>query len=431
MCDSQQQILLIVSLFYLTVIGKTQDDYIFTINPEFNFLQPLVSQHKDRQQPFLKEQPEQKQFEFFVCPYYKKQDGEDCFEQWDPVCGIEDNTTYRNCCYGQVFGNISTYQLGECSQSKDRRGTWPESFSLSNRKLLQQFELTIPYDVNYTRTGPVVASDQVVNGTEFMLLERQPSINTGGFELVIEQNDLVMINRTDIYPFHSIGRFESQGCTGFLVGDRAALTTAYCVFDLRTGKHYGEDEPGYEDAFNFSPGINGDNDPFGTIKWVFSYIPQEFKLSFGDIEHDFALVVFKDSFSELCQVAGVKNCGFMNFPVDCSTQNQSLNVGGYRLDYEDLPQEKQERFWIAKCEQVEVPCDSTTFEHTCDTTQGMPGSPLWKARIKNGVMQSIVYGVHVLPQENVNIAITFNQQNIQRIQRWVAEAENILRVNGF
>eukprot|EP01025_Chloroclados_australasicus_P030350 TRINITY_DN3046_c0_g1_i1.p1 TRINITY_DN3046_c0_g1~~TRINITY_DN3046_c0_g1_i1.p1 ORF type:complete len:473 (-),score=56.69 TRINITY_DN3046_c0_g1_i1:450-1868(-) len=396
------------------------------------------------------------------CAFIVSQYEEACAEVYRPVCAVEENTIYWNCCYFHYYGNSTSYVEGECEGDAAVFRSYDDiplsdvtvetlpildgAMGPGSRKILQDdyenyliFDEPAPTPVMNTPPAPepetpVEINMEIVDGEDHIIFDSEQAISALVFESVIDTNDLRMIRRTTLNPFRTIGRFEHLGCTGFLIDDNLVLTSAYCVFDRRIGRYYNQDDSLAASAFDFTPAQNGpDVAPFGKLKWSYAYVPWQYNITVTSQEdqeladqHDFALVVLKDSFIEACQAQGSPNCGFMEFGSECLNRNVNLNVAGYRLERQLAANESlAERLWVAPCENQDAPCDSKRFDHTCDTTAGMAGAPLWVSqKLPDGNVIHTVRGIHSIGLTDVNKAVTMNEENVERIQGWILDAKS-------
>eukprot|EP01025_Chloroclados_australasicus_P005404 TRINITY_DN1161_c0_g1_i2.p1 TRINITY_DN1161_c0_g1~~TRINITY_DN1161_c0_g1_i2.p1 ORF type:complete len:499 (-),score=47.30 TRINITY_DN1161_c0_g1_i2:326-1768(-) len=406
-----------------------------------------------------------------------------CAEVYRPVCGIEENLTYWNCCYVYYFGNSTTYMEGECEGDEPDFRNYDDvplsdvtiealpvldgPVETGTRKLLQQYDysgymvLDIVPVPNASPSEPEPSSSEsdtllivptpeevlevnltVVDGIEHLVVDSLEEVLNSrspfGFESVIDTNDLRQIRNTSRSPFNSIGRFEHLGCTGFLIHDQMVLTSAYCVYDRRNQQFYNQETVEQQStAFDFTPAQNGPEDtPLGSLRWHSAIAPGQYNVDIStaskqDVDYadqfDFALVLLKDSFVERCQEAGFTNCNLMTFASECLDRNYNLNVAGYRLEKE-LGPELTERLWVAPCFDQSINCNKPTFNHTCDTTTGMAGAPLWATRTGNP-LKYIVRGIHSVGLAGVNKAVTLTQEYVDKINTWIEDGKRQLNLD--
>eukprot|EP01025_Chloroclados_australasicus_P044482 TRINITY_DN4823_c0_g3_i2.p1 TRINITY_DN4823_c0_g3~~TRINITY_DN4823_c0_g3_i2.p1 ORF type:complete len:461 (+),score=24.87 TRINITY_DN4823_c0_g3_i2:222-1604(+) len=308
----------------------------------------------------------------------------------------------------------------------------------SNAKIAASRQLLQMADGSSSPQGELKVNLTEVDGESWLLLEQdvyssQDTSNAFSFfESVIGENDLKMIRNTTSFPFNTIGRFQHLGCTGFLIEDYMVLTSAYCVYDRRMGQYYFQDEDILPSAFDFTPGQNGPGDaPFGTLKWAFAVAPAEYRVDLATTteedlkaadEYDFALVILKDSFIEACEAKGDEYCGFMSLKDECRDVEIGLNLAGYRQETE-LGANLTERLWVSKCQDQKIDCSSYQFNHTCDTTAGMAGAPLWIYAQRGNSVVNIVRGIHSINQPRINRALTLTTEHLNTIRLWVEEAK--------
>eukprot|EP01026_Neomeris_dumetosa_P050270 TRINITY_DN4404_c0_g2_i3.p3 TRINITY_DN4404_c0_g2~~TRINITY_DN4404_c0_g2_i3.p3 ORF type:complete len:149 (-),score=13.60 TRINITY_DN4404_c0_g2_i3:1057-1503(-) len=144
------------------------------------------------------------------------------------------------------------------------------------------------------------------------------------------------------------------------------------------------------------------------------------------MEYDFALVILRGSFTQACLSAGHSDCRFLKYATECLDRKFVFNIAGYREDVSQV--DLKERVWVSPCRDIGVDCTSRTFQHTCDTTSGMSGAPLWVFRKgQDGIpIVHTVRGIHtgedITTGQRTNRAVLLNQENYDRIQGWVVDA---------
>lgn len=212
-----------------------------------------------------------------------------------------------------------------------------------------------------------------------------------------DHRKLVRNDKIEYLPYSAILRiqvkFESDkeswfSGTGFLVGPRHLLTTAYNIYD-------------------------DNNDEWAEIIQVITplgigHVLRAYKFESCDI----ALLVLDDAFGDLFGWLGL-TCYFNMDKIE----KQIVRVTGYPVDGD-----KVGKMYTSKGD-PEI-CKGGVISYDISTREGQSGSPVW---IK-GMIETFVVGIHTLKgdqKKNVNKGFLFTQERLVTIVRWIEESYNI------
>eukprot|EP01026_Neomeris_dumetosa_P019688 TRINITY_DN1796_c0_g1_i5.p1 TRINITY_DN1796_c0_g1~~TRINITY_DN1796_c0_g1_i5.p1 ORF type:complete len:457 (-),score=62.75 TRINITY_DN1796_c0_g1_i5:548-1762(-) len=326
-----------------------------------------------------------------------------CADVWEPVCDMDENLTYANCCEAKRE-NISDVMVGSCcggcevfgASSEEMMGPASEILELRSRKLLQR----------NSKNSTDSSEDEGEALKDFLSFagvveDTGEDVPIGVvFEGLVGMDNRVQIEETSTYPFSAIGRLES-GCTGFLVGPRHVLTSAHCLYSL------GE----WLETQKFTPGQNNVTRPFKEVDWYAIQVASEWYANQSAVEYDYGMVFLTEDVGNLT--------GFWEFGSACNRSNLPLNLIGYPTDLN--PQGAQ---YLASCGNVEYNCTKRTFLHSCDTFAGMSGGPMFLYQLNDKSEPLFkVRGIHFgsSSQEALNLGLTITPEMEEDIKRWIAE----------
>lgn len=236
-----------------------------------------------------------------------------------------------------------------------------------------------------------------------------PDKAAGGAK-VLGADDRENVGDTTDWPWRTIGRITAEfpdsentvlmlRGTGVLIGPRTVLTCAHVL--VRSQQ--------WANVVTFTPGLNGEKEPYGTYQIVKRQVPQTYWKT-EDSDHDLGLMVLSKSIGyttgymtlESMAVASLKKIG--------------LNVAGYPSD---IGQSAELYHAFGHTDGVV----GNQIRHYADTANGQSGSPAWVYYESNQTRR--IVGVHIGSAGDHNSAIHINETYFDFINDYLKENDTV------